>query len=301
MIGRPSIDIVVCILIYPDTISEIVIHFLELLQLSNLSQPRLFLSLVSNIRPIQTRSSRPSFETHSNHIMPDWESSAEIATSPGATTPPTGLASTWSDFMPSTSSQSNMLEPDFPQTSLSSNILSMDPIFLESIAFSLEQFPPEPNSWALAAPMDGLTSNNLEANSLHLLSAFTMPFSNMDPSVAVRGPQQFTPSPDYATAFALPEPRDLRPASQKKAHTAASARSLSPSSQESDEDRLQEKRRRNKLAARRLRQKKMDQVSDLESKLEELTKERDDLRLKAAKWEGEVMVLRQLLGRETVK
>lgn len=271
---------------------------------SKLSQPRLFLSLVptvSNIMPIQTRSSRPSFETHSNHIMSDWESSAETATSPAATTPPTGLASSWSDFMPPTNSQSDMLGPDFSQISLSSDILSMDPVFLESIAFSLEQFPPEPSSLAFGVPMDGFTSNNLETNSLHLPSAIQMSFRNTETSLSVRGPQQSTPSPDYAAAFALPEPQNLRPVSQKKAHTEASARSVSPSSQESDEERLQEKRRRNKLAARRLRQKKMDQMSDLELKLEEITKERDELRLKAAKWEGEVMVLRQLLGKETVK
>ena len=34
--------------------------------------------------------------------------------------------------------------------------------------------------------------------------------------------------------------------------------------------------------------------------MEEVIKERDNLRLKAAKWEGEVMVLRQLLGQKTV-
>jgi hypothetical protein len=45
----------------------------------------------------------------------------------------------------------------------------------------------------------------------------------------------------------------------------------------------------------------MDQMSDLESRLENMTKERDELRLKAAKWEGEVMVLRQLLGKESGK
>lgn len=42
-------------------------------------------------------------------------------------------------------------------------------------------------------------------------------------------------------------------------------------------------------------------MSDLEARLEKMTKERDDLRLKAAKWEGEVMVLRQLLDKGTTK
>lgn len=76
--------------------------------------------------------------------------------------------------------------------------------------------------------------------------------------------------------------------------------SSSSSSQESEEERIMEKRRRNKLAAQRLRQRKMDQVSGLESRLEQVTKERDDLRLRAAKWEGEAMALRKLLDQKNI-
>lgn len=277
--------------------------------------------------PAQTRS-RLSLEHSPNQILSDWDSSAETTTTTGALTPPTGLASTWCNFMPSTTSNSNALEHDLSQTSLSSDILSMDPVLLESIAFSLEQFPPEPNSMTLGFSMDGFTTNNIDTNTLHVPSAVPMAVSdsqkclninneslssletgtyysplasNTNLLLGVRGPQQFTPSPDYVTAFGLPEPQYLKPVSQSKATTDDSARSVSPSSQDSDGDRLQEKRRRNKLAARRLRQKKMDQMTDLESRLEEMTKERDELRLKVAKWEGEVMVLRQLLGKESGK
>lgn len=124
-----------------------------------------------------------------------------------------------------------------------------------------------------------LLPTNFETNSLHLSSAIQISFPDTDTSLCVRGPQQFTPSLDYAVAFDLPEPQKLRPVSQKKAHTEASSRSVSPSSQELHEERLQVKLRRNKLVARRLRQKKMDQMSELESKLEEMTKERVELRL----------------------
>ncbi|KAJ5364348.1 uncharacterized protein N7496_010061 [Penicillium cataractarum] len=261
-------------------------------------------------------------------MLSDWDSSVETTTTSGALTPPTGLASTWCNFMPPTTSHSNVLEHDLSQTPLSSDILSMDPVLLESIAFSLEQFPPEPNSMTLGFSMDGFTTNTIDSNTLHVPSAVPMRVSdnqrslnvnnellssletgtyysplpsNTNQLLGVRGPQQFTPSPDYATAFGLPEPEYLKPGSQSKAPTEVSTRSVSPSSQDSDGGRLQEKRRRNKLAARRLRQKKMDQMSDLESKLEEMTRERDELRLKAAKWEGEVMVLRQLLGKESGK
>lgn len=65
--------------------------------------------------------------------------------------------------------------------------------------------------------------------------------------------------------------------------------------QDSEEERIVEKRRRNTMAARRFRKRKQDHVSDLESQLSTVTKERDDLRLQVAKWEGEVMALRKLL------
>jgi hypothetical protein len=50
------------------------------------------------------------------------------------------------------------------------------------------------------------------------------------------------------------------------------------------------------MAARRFRKRKQDHVSELEDKLANVTRERDDLRLQLAKWEGEVMALRKLLS-----
>lgn len=83
-----------------------------------------------------------------------------------------------------------------------------------------------------------------------------------------------------------------------RSHRHSPTGSDTPSSQDSDEERLAEKRRRNKLAARKLRQKKLDQVSELEAQLEKVKKERDDLRLRAAKSEGELMALRQMIDQK---
>jgi len=66
--------------------------------------------------------------------------------------------------------------------------------------------------------------------------------------------------------------------------------------EDSEEERKLEKRRRNTMAARRFRQRKQDHVVDLQEKLADVTRERDELRLKLAKWEGEVMALRKLLS-----
>lgn len=56
------------------------------------------------------------------------------------------------------------------------------------------------------------------------------------------------------------------------------------------------KRTLNTLAARRYRQKRVDQMSGLESALKETEGERDELKLKVARLEAEVEVLRRLVG-----
>jgi hypothetical protein len=56
-----------------------------------------------------------------------------------------------------------------------------------------------------------------------------------------------------------------------------------------------EKRKQNTLAARRYRQKRVDQMNSLESTLKEVQSERDTLKVRVARLEGEVEVLRQLL------
>ncbi|KAF2275650.1 uncharacterized protein EI97DRAFT_347248, partial [Westerdykella ornata] len=56
-----------------------------------------------------------------------------------------------------------------------------------------------------------------------------------------------------------------------------------------------EKRRQNTLAARRYRQKRVDQMASLERALKETQTERDDLKVRVARLEGEVETLRQLL------
>ncbi|KAJ5770390.1 uncharacterized protein N7511_002441 [Penicillium nucicola] len=59
-----------------------------------------------------------------------------------------------------------------------------------------------------------------------------------------------------------------------------------------------EKRRLNTLAARRCRQRRVDRMKDLEAELEKIRQERDDLRLKCSKLEGETDALKGLLSRK---
>lgn len=56
-----------------------------------------------------------------------------------------------------------------------------------------------------------------------------------------------------------------------------------------------EKRESNTLAARRYRQRRVDQVKNLEAELEKIKQERDELRIRVSKLEGETEALRGLV------
>lgn len=116
-------------------------------------------------------------------------------------------------------------------------------------------------------------------------------------------PKQHTPpSSSVSPALSHIHSIDLdnttsKSSSKKRSRAESTGLDLSSnnSAQDSEEERIVEKRRRNTMAARRFRQRKQDHVSDLQSQLSKVTKERDDLKLQVAKWEGEVMALRKLL------
>ena len=57
-----------------------------------------------------------------------------------------------------------------------------------------------------------------------------------------------------------------------------------------------EKRKLNTLAARRYRQKRLDQISSLEAELKKTQLERDALKYRVAKLEGETEMLKELLN-----
>lgn len=67
---------------------------------------------------------------------------------------------------------------------------------------------------------------------------------------------------------------------------------------DSDEALAALKRQRNTMAARKYRQKRLDRISELEKALEDMTGERDGLKLQLARREAEVEALREMLGRK---
>ncbi|KAE8556988.1 hypothetical protein EYB25_001694 [Talaromyces marneffei] len=115
-------------------------------------------------------------------------------------------------------------------------------------------------------------------------------------------PKQYTPpsssvSPTLSHIHSIDLDNTNSKSTKKRSRAESTGLNLSSnnSAQDSEEERIVEKRRRNTMAARRFRQRKQDHVSDLQSQLSKVTKERDDLKLQVAKWEGEVMALRKLL------
>ncbi|KAK0105086.1 hypothetical protein ONS95_004551 [Cadophora gregata] len=94
------------------------------------------------------------------------------------------------------------------------------------------------------------------------------------------------------------------PATKRHQHTSPKPTSTSPSESSllhtttTSKDSKIQKRTLNTLAARRYRQKRVDQVSSLETSLKETQDERDELKLKVARLEAEVEVLRGLVGRK---
>jgi len=68
--------------------------------------------------------------------------------------------------------------------------------------------------------------------------------------------------------------------------------------EDDDSPEVLDKRFRNNLAAKKYRQKKVDRISELESALADITKERDQLRLLLARKEAEGQVLREVMARD---
>ncbi|KAK2021950.1 hypothetical protein LX32DRAFT_603747 [Colletotrichum zoysiae] len=61
------------------------------------------------------------------------------------------------------------------------------------------------------------------------------------------------------------------------------------------------RRQRNTIAARKYRQKKVDRIDELESLLKEMTRERDDLRIRLARQEAETEALKRIMERDAKK
>jgi len=109
-----------------------------------------------------------------------------------------------------------------------------------------------------------------------------------------------TVSATQATSFLdLPPSTGASPLSSSSTHSSTSnskSASKTPHSRPpKEDDEAAVKRYRNTLAARKYRQKRIDRIKDLEEALEEVTRERDELRIQLARQEAQNEALRSMM------
>jgi len=113
-------------------------------------------------------------------------------------------------------------------------------------------------------------------------------------------PQDLQHQPSASTVdshifLEMSAPTDTTPSLSAMIANSASNRSPSETPPSSDVSDRVRKRKRNTEAARRYRQRKVDRLTELEEALAAMTREKDDLRLKLARAEAEVDVLRGMI------
>ncbi|KAF7854578.1 hypothetical protein EAF04_010387 [Stromatinia cepivora] len=94
-----------------------------------------------------------------------------------------------------------------------------------------------------------------------------------------------------------PNPKSTTSQTHSSPPSPPSPKTQTPKSSSTTMSRV-EKRKLNTLAARRYRQKRVDQMSSLEAALKEVERERDTLKVRVAKLEGETEILKSLLSKK---
>jgi len=145
----------------------------------------------------------------------------------------------------------------------------------ENLASQTQTFPQGTNFYDTSLV---LSNSNFQENDTN--SSISATNSNLRPS-----PQQ------SITSSSQPPQQQQQSRSKSSTTHASPSSSASPTSPNSKVH----KRTLNTLAARRYRQKRVDQMSELEQKLKESEKEKEELQMRVARLEGEVEVLRGLL------
>jgi hypothetical protein len=195
------------------------------------------------------------------------------------------------------SSTSNWADLDLHLTSLN-NISSQD--FALGLPTSETQpaFPFEPTNFQT---LDFLHSSVPDGVSL------TNGTNDPMPNLGINFPElSKLPSLSLPTASASQSSRSTSssasataasPVSNPKTAKPGRKRAISPDNDPDADAAQADRRRRNNAAAAKYRQKKIDRIAELEKALEEVSKERDGLKMQLAKRDGEVELLRGLLAK----
>jgi hypothetical protein len=129
--------------------------------------------------------------------------------------------------------------------------------------------------------------------SLHTSSATNSPLSSLDSAM----PAMPSILP-FSHQHHNPHHHGLSPHSAHSSSSSSSKRKAAEASVAADEDDKTNKRQRNTMAARKYRQKRLDLIADLEKQLEEMTADRDNLRLQLARKDAEAGALKEMLAKK---
>jgi hypothetical protein len=183
--------------------------------------------------------------------------------------------------------------PPGGSSAASASLLSTHSASLDMVSLEMDRF---------AASTTSTLFDNSNTTTTSPVSMTSLPYSRDRPLLAPKQtttpPSSLSASPPVSLIDTAPTAKRAAGKKRSRAESATGVDSSNNSVQDSEDERVVEKRRRNTMAARRFRKRKLDHVSDLESKLAKVTEERDELRLQIAKWEGEVMALRKLMERK---
>ncbi|CAI4215541.1 unnamed protein product [Parascedosporium putredinis] len=163
-----------------------------------------------------------------------------------------------------------------------------DFVHTEAAAFDIEQFLENGDS-ASTGQFDFLNDMNMDFatlthfNAQHLDASPNPASSLSTPTVNLL---DFTPSPLAAS------PTSTSSTPSTGSHTKRTATS---SRGPAEDDDVAVKRQRNTLAARKYRQKRLDRIKELEDALDDVKRERDELRLKLARQEAQTEALQSML------
>ncbi|KAK3372610.1 hypothetical protein B0H63DRAFT_513983 [Podospora didyma] len=171
--------------------------------------------------------------------------------------------------------------------------------------------PFQPDATAIATwPADTLEVPSIHATAYHFDQTSYSPLLSAD-AVTDGSGFELTPSPSYLddSTASHPSTGHQSPTSSTSSSGAGGhlqpglslpkKRGRPPASPSLDDEDTVVKRQRNNAAAKKYRQKKIDRIQELEEEVDDVKRERDDLRIKLARQEAETAALREMLKMAT--
>jgi hypothetical protein len=137
-------------------------------------------------------------------------------------------------------------------------------------------------------PMPLHTSPSLHTSS----SSNNSPLSSLDSAMPAM--HSVLPFPHHPHHHSLQSPQPA-PSSSSSSLKRKAAEASATADEDDDKN---NKRARNTMAARKYRQKRLDLIADLEKQLEEMTADRDNLRLQLARKDAEAGALKEMLAKK---